>query len=182
MHEFLRILSNMNILMHYCLHCTLESFQHKCGYCGWLFSFTTNFLEHECFKNFVEDEDRINVDESYVVTICMFTAFLYFSRMFSCIIIIKNVFICLIIQDNTKTVEGPACTDTLDELLIGAVKARKGLYDYRIPANQRTNLRKNALWARVLEVSNTLGGTIYIFCEYICKNFIHCKSIMKIKF
>lgn len=51
--------------------------------------------------------------------------------------------------------EGPACTDTLDELLIGAVKARKGFYDYRIPANQRTNLRKNALWA---EVSNTLGG------------------------
>lgn len=75
--------------------------------------------------------------------------------------------------------EGPACTDTLDELLIGAVKARKGLYDYRIPANQRTNLRKNALWA---EVSNTLGGIIYIFCEYICKYFIHYKSIMKINF
>jgi len=37
----------------------LGPFQHKCGYCGWLFSFTTNFLEHECFKHYVEDEDRI---------------------------------------------------------------------------------------------------------------------------
>ncbi|KMQ85794.1 histone H3, partial [Lasius niger] len=96
------------------------------SYCGLLYSFITNFFEHECFKHYVEDKDRIYVDENYVVTI-----------------------------RNTKTAEGSVCTDTLDELLIGAVKARKGLYDYRIPANERTNLRKNALWA---EVSNTLGG------------------------
>jgi len=50
----------------------LGSFQHKYGYCGWLFGFTTNFLEHECLKHYVENEDRIYVDENYVVTICMF--------------------------------------------------------------------------------------------------------------
>lgn len=83
-----------------------------------------------------------------------------------------NVFLCLIIQENTKTAEGPVCADSLDELLIEAVKARKGLYDYRIPVNERTNLRKNALWA---EVSNTLGGTINIFCEYICILYIIIK-------
>ncbi|XP_024871684.1 uncharacterized protein LOC112454480 isoform X2 [Temnothorax curvispinosus] len=61
------------------------------------------------------------------------------------------------IKGTAKTAEGPACKDTLDELLIGAVKERRALYDYTIPASQRTNLRKNALW---LEVSNLLGGAL----------------------
>lgn len=56
--------------------------------------------------------------------------------------------------------EGLASKDILDEVLIGAVKARKALYDYSLPAFERTNLRKNALWA---EVSNILGGIISIF-------------------
>ncbi|EZA54579.1 hypothetical protein X777_05690 [Ooceraea biroi] len=60
-------------------------------------------------------------------------------------------------QGNTKPLEGPASKDILDEVLIGAVKARKALYDYSLPAFQRTNLRKNTLWA---EVSNTLGGVL----------------------
>ncbi|XP_029157040.1 uncharacterized protein LOC114929632 [Nylanderia fulva] len=45
-------------------------------YCKWLFQFSTNFVEHECFKHYVEDKDRIVVDENFVVTICynsMFT-------------------------------------------------------------------------------------------------------------
>ncbi|XP_077280388.1 uncharacterized protein LOC143907448 isoform X2 [Temnothorax americanus] len=104
-----------------------DQLKHKCGYCGRLFSFT-NFIKHECFKHYVEDEDRICVDENYVVTIC-----------------------------TAKTAEGPACKDTLDELLIRAVKERRALYDYTIPVSQRTNLRKNALW---LEVSNLLGGAL----------------------
>ncbi|EZA47540.1 hypothetical protein X777_16209, partial [Ooceraea biroi] len=49
------------------------------------------------------------------------------------------------------------CKDVIDELLIGAVKARKGLYDYTLPASERSSLRKNALWA---EVSNTIGGAL----------------------
>ncbi|XP_024887340.1 uncharacterized protein LOC112464530 isoform X2 [Temnothorax curvispinosus] len=61
------------------------------------------------------------------------------------------------IKGTAKTAEGPACKDTLDKLLIGAVKERRALYDYTIPASQRTNLRKNALW---LEVSNLLGGAL----------------------
>ncbi|XP_029176121.1 uncharacterized protein LOC114944404 [Nylanderia fulva] len=75
--------------------------RHKCGYCGWLFQFSTNFVEHECFKYYVEDKDRIVVDENFVVTICY--------------------------NKNAKTAEGP--TDTLDELLIEVVRARRGLYD-----------------------------------------------------
>jgi len=42
-------------------------------------------------------------------------------------------------------VEEPAYKDNLDELLIGAVKARTALYDNSIPAFERSNLRKNAL-------------------------------------
>lgn len=69
------------------------------------------------------------------------------------------------------------------------MKERRALYDYTIPASQRTNLRKNALW---LEVSNLLGGTIskfisisiflcLIFCEYTYRyviRFISYKSII----
>jgi len=56
-------------------------------------------------------------------------------------------------------VEESAHKDNLDELLIGAVKERTVLYDNSIPAFERSNLRKNALWA---EVSNILGGIIFI--------------------
>ncbi|XP_067216157.1 uncharacterized protein [Linepithema humile] len=126
--------------------------RHKCGYCGWLFSFTTNFFEHECFKHYVEDKDRIYIDENNVVTI-----------------------------RNTKTAEDPVCTDTLDELLIGAVKARKGLYDHRILPNERTNLRKNALWT---EVSNTLGGAFNpeeakARWKYLRDNYIKARKKVK---
>lgn len=51
----------------------------------------------------------------------------------------------------------------LDELLIEAVKRKRGLYDFRVPASERTNLRKNALW---MEVSNQLQGIL----NSICKN------------
>ncbi|KAL0098527.1 hypothetical protein PUN28_020483 [Cardiocondyla obscurior] len=101
-----------------------DEIRHKCGYCGWIFRFFTNFLEHDCFKHYIEGEDKIFVDENYVVT-------LY----------------------GAKATESPA-NDSLDELLIGAVKTRKALYDFRLPAATRTNLRKNSLWK---EVSNLLG-------------------------
>ncbi|XP_077272725.1 uncharacterized protein LOC143903154, partial [Temnothorax americanus] len=84
------------------------NFQHKCGYCGWLFRFTTNFTDHECFKNYIEDVDRINIDENYVVTIV----------------------------ENNPTVVGK---ENLNELLIEAVRSKRGLYDFRhVPASERT--------------------------------------------
>jgi hypothetical protein len=138
-------------------------FQYKCGYCGWLFRFNTNFLEHECFKHYVEDEDQIYVDENYVVTICMFffysfILYTYFLMYYNNIYFILNILYIIIIYliDGTKTAENSS-KDNLDELLIGAVNKRRALYDYSTPAYGLTNLRKNALWT---EVSNTLGGTI----------------------
>lgn len=47
----------------------MNQIRHKCGYCGWLFRFSTNFIEHECFKCYIEGVDHINVDENYVVTL-----------------------------------------------------------------------------------------------------------------
>ncbi|XP_024866994.1 uncharacterized protein LOC112451568 [Temnothorax curvispinosus] len=105
----------------------MDEIRHKCGYCGWLFRFTTNFTDHECFKNYIEDVDRINIDENYVVTIV----------------------------ENNPTVVGK---ENLNELLIEAVRSKRGLYDFRhVPASERTTLRKNALW---MEVSNILRGSL----------------------
>ncbi|XP_029667639.1 uncharacterized protein LOC115238180 [Formica exsecta] len=85
----------------------MDQIRHKCGYCGWIFRFTTNFIDHDCFKHYIEGVDHISVDENYVVTI--------------------------------------------------AVRSKRGLYDFRVPASERTMLRKNALW---VEVSNILGGSL----------------------
>lgn len=55
----------------------------------------------------------------------------------------------------------PAVTnrnENLNELLVEAVKSKRGLYDFHVPASERTLLRKNALW---MEVSNMLQGTFY---------------------
>ncbi|XP_071582544.1 uncharacterized protein [Temnothorax nylanderi] len=105
----------------------MDEIRHKCGYCGWLFRFTTNFTDHECFKNYIEEVDRINIDENYVVTIV----------------------------ENNPTVVGK---ENLNELLIEAVRSKRGLYDFRhVPASERTILRKNALW---MEVSNILRGSL----------------------
>lgn len=45
--------------------------QHKCGYCGWLFRFNTNFVDHDCFKHYIEEVDHIYVDENNIMTIGM---------------------------------------------------------------------------------------------------------------
>ncbi|KMQ85650.1 histone H3 [Lasius niger] len=103
----------------------MDQIRHKCGYCGWLFNFTTNFIDHNCFKYYTE-EDHINVDENYVVTI------------------VKN----------NPTVDKK---EHLNELLIEAVRSKRSLYDFRVPASERSILRKNALW---MEVSNILRGSL----------------------
>ncbi|KAL0103955.1 hypothetical protein PUN28_016980 [Cardiocondyla obscurior] len=128
-----------------------DEIRHKCGYCGWIFRFSTNFLEHDCFKHYIEGEDKIFVDENYVVT-------LY----------------------GAKATESPA-NDSLDELLIGAVKTRKALYDFRLPAATRTNLRKNSLWK---EVSNLLGGALNpeeakARWKYLRDNYLKARKKMK---
>ncbi|XP_018367707.1 PREDICTED: uncharacterized protein LOC108764135, partial [Trachymyrmex cornetzi] len=101
----------------------MDQIRYKCGYCGWLFGFNTNFIDHNCFKGYVEDVDYIKIDENYVVTI---------------------------VEKNPTIVERKG---NLDELLIEAVRNKCALYDFRIPASERSMLRKNALW---MEVSNIL--------------------------
>ncbi|KYM96888.1 hypothetical protein ALC62_12443 [Cyphomyrmex costatus] len=46
---------------------------------------------------------------------------------------------------------------TIDEFLITCVSQKQGLYDYRIPASSRANLKKKTLWQ---EVSNMMGGQL----------------------
>lgn len=42
-----------------------------------------------------------------------------------------------------------------DELLIYHVSQKQALFDYRIPASERSTLKKNSLWQ---EICNSLGG------------------------
>lgn len=42
-----------------------------------------------------------------------------------------------------------------DELLIYHVSQKRALFDHRIPASERSTLKKNTLWQ---EISNSLGG------------------------
>jgi len=42
-----------------------------------------------------------------------------------------------------------------DELLITCMARKRALFDYRIPASERTNLKKRAQWQ---EVCNLMGG------------------------
>lgn len=100
----------------------MDQIRHKCGYCGWLFSFTTNFIDHDCFKHYIEDVDHISVDENYVVTI---------------------------LKKNPTFIDGKR---NLDELLIEAVRSKPGLYDFRILTSERTTLRKNAMWVEVSNI------------------------------
>lgn len=55
----------------------------------------------------------------------------------------------------TSNVDVAAQEMSGDELLITCVAQKPALFDHRIPANERSNLKKNALWQ---EVSNLMGG------------------------
>lgn len=126
----------------------MNQIRHKCGYCEWIFRFTTNFIDHDCFKHYIEGVDHISVDENYVVTI---------------------------IEKNPKVVDRK---ENLNELLIEAVRSKRGLYDFRVPASERTMLRKNALW---VEVSNILGGSLSseeanVRWKYLRDNYIKARK------
>lgn len=45
--------------------------------------------------------------------------------------------------------------DNIDETLIELIFQRPALWNFKIPVQHRTNLKKDALW---LEVSNGMGG------------------------
>lgn len=79
-------------LMYLYLHISFL-IQHKCGYCGWIFRFTTNFAEHECFKDYKEEIDHINIDENYVVTIGMVTICIFSLSHFTLLNKLNNIII-----------------------------------------------------------------------------------------
>lgn len=41
----------------------------KCGYCGWLIGECQNILVHKCLEHYDEENDLINVDDNFVVTL-----------------------------------------------------------------------------------------------------------------
>ncbi|XP_066586349.1 uncharacterized protein [Prorops nasuta] len=128
----------------------MDKIRHKCGYCGWLFKLTADFTDHKCFKNYKEEVDRIKIDENHVVTI---------------------------IEHNPMAIDDNK--EHLNELLIEAVRSKRGLYDFRhIPASERTLLRKNALW---MEVSNMLRGSLSpseakLKWKYLRDNYIKARK------
>lgn len=65
--------------------------------------------------------------------------------------------------------------ENLDELLIEAVRSKRGLYDSCIPASERTMLRKNALWMEVLNILQGifyyLEGLFFYFSYHIVNKF-----------
>ncbi|XP_025996799.2 uncharacterized protein LOC105203524 [Solenopsis invicta] len=98
--------------------------QLKCGHCTWqLNSHCQNLWEHQCFADFNETKDLLNVDQNSIVTI------------------VRN--------GNTMHQEQPqpstSAHNDIDELLIMAVMERPALFDHRIDIRERSKLKKNAL-------------------------------------
>ncbi|XP_018399870.1 PREDICTED: uncharacterized protein LOC108777457 [Cyphomyrmex costatus] len=118
-----------------------ENVHIKCGYCGWVMRGTCSNIEaHECFRNYNEDLHLLQVDNDHV------------ARM-----IPRNTYEENDIS-NTEVVPSKHrkyLGDTTNELLIELVQARPSLWNYTLPLQERTNIKKDALWA---EISNEMGG------------------------
>jgi len=59
-------------------------------------------------------------------------------------------------SENDLTQETQETEATQDEILIACVAQKPALYDYRLPLNERTMIKRNALWN---EICNVMGGT-----------------------
>lgn len=112
----------------------------KCGYCGCILSSKVDPLQHSCFSDYDANVDVLLMDENNVVTIgnktCDEMGEINMSEI-----------------DLMQETQGMEATQ--DEVLIACVAQKPALYDYRLPLNERTMMKKNALWN---EVCNIMGG------------------------
>ncbi|XP_018317781.1 uncharacterized protein [Mycetomoellerius zeteki] len=115
----------------------------KCGYCGWILNMD-NIFQHSCFSTYDEAHNVLSINETGKVVMTN-----------------KNVqenlmetSACGSSQDQTMDENVPEA-QVLDEELISLIQQRPALYDYRIPTQERTKLKKKDLWQ---EVSNCVGG------------------------
>ncbi|XP_025267867.1 uncharacterized protein LOC105253706 isoform X2 [Camponotus floridanus] len=119
----------------------------KCGYCGYILPQSFNLLDHSCFQPFNKDNDCINVDENLVVTVISrieeFNEFTLPNKE---------------LNNSQEELNNSQEIDK-DELLIYHVSQKRALFDHRIPANERSTLKKNALWQ---EICNSLGGIMSV--------------------
>ncbi|XP_071555862.1 uncharacterized protein [Temnothorax nylanderi] len=119
----------------------MSSAQHrydkKCGYCGYILSQHFDLLKHSCFHPFDDTIHQLRIDENSVVTVVLLEEELN--------------------EPNNQPINESNEDIDSDELLIYYVSQKRALYDHRIPANERSTLKKNALWK---EVCNSLGGIL----------------------
>ncbi|XP_011882824.1 PREDICTED: uncharacterized protein LOC105570318 [Vollenhovia emeryi] len=115
----------------------------KCGYCGCIMnSSCMNIQQHKCFENYQDDVHLLHVDENQVVRIV--------PRYDE-----NSDINTTIPTDVVVPVENDSKTSDNDEILIELVFQRPALWNHKLPLQDRTNLKKDALW---LEVSNGMGG------------------------
>ncbi|KYN19849.1 hypothetical protein ALC57_07813 [Trachymyrmex cornetzi] len=101
-------------------------------------------MNHSCFHPFDDEINAFNVDENFIVTVVM-----------------REEYDNNLSEPGTSTCQLTNNKDdeqqevNIDELLITCVARKRALFDYRLPANERSNLKKKALWQ---EVCNLMGG------------------------
>ncbi|KYN22238.1 hypothetical protein ALC57_05366 [Trachymyrmex cornetzi] len=105
-------------------------------------------MNHSCFHPFDDEINAFNVDENFIVTVVMREEY---DNNFS--------------EPGTSTCQLTNNKDdeqqevNIDELLITCVARKRALFNYRLPANERSNLKKKALWQ---EVCNLMGGVLSV--------------------
>ncbi|KYN22263.1 hypothetical protein ALC57_05348 [Trachymyrmex cornetzi] len=100
----------------------------------------SNIEAHECFRNYNEDLHLLQVDNDHMARMIPRNTYEENSTL------------------NTEVVSSkyPKYSgDAANELLIELVQARPSLWNHTLPLQERTNIKKDALWA---EISNEMGG------------------------
>ncbi|XP_029662779.1 uncharacterized protein LOC115235256 [Formica exsecta] len=117
----------------------------KCGFCGWIINVGScaNIEKHKCFEKYREELHLLHIDENHVATMIPRYGHNKNSEI--------NTSAVIRVENNVET----KSDDGTDETLIELVFERPALWNYKLPLQDRTNLKKDALW---LEVSNRMGG------------------------
>ncbi|CAL1685161.1 unnamed protein product [Lasius platythorax] len=106
-----------------------SSIQVKCGYCGWLLANEyQNIFDHECFKEYDETFDLLNIDENSVATIVRKESETQ--------------------EDTEPLLPSQFSNIEFDEHLIMAVIDRPPLYDHRLNVKERSKLKKAELYGK----------------------------------
>ncbi|XP_018303493.1 uncharacterized protein [Mycetomoellerius zeteki] len=113
-----------------------EKIVRKCGYCGYYLPQSYDLMKHSCFYPFDDEINAFNVDENSIVTV-----------------VVREEYDNNLSEPGTNTCQLTNNEDdvqqevNIDELLITCVARKLALFDHRIPANERSNLKKKGVVA-----------------------------------